>query len=171
MPEPLARPVGQHGAVREVAGADAKGVVAGGRHLRRGGRGRDRRRRDRRRRCRRAPQPAWGRRTGALPPRRRLNRRGRWPRTPRIGVGVVIPRHDLELPPVDPAGGVDLLGGQLGGQLHRHPIGSLNEPATPIRTGLPSAPATPRAERRGAKRRSAAQLAGDRREGPRWLHG
>ena len=113
--EPLARPVRQRGAVREVAGADAEGVVAGGGHLGRGGRGRDRRDGI-------GAAVVDGSRSQGGAGEQVPHHRGHVGIVEVVGheyrgvwVGVVIPRHDLEPPAVDSAGGVDLLGGQLGG--------------------------------------------------------
>jgi hypothetical protein len=48
-----------------------------------------------------------------------------------VGIGVVVPGYELEPAPVDPALGVDLLGGQLGRLLHWKPSGIGKRPGDP----------------------------------------
>ncbi len=117
--QPVAHPVGEHGAVRQVAGADPERVVARGGHV-----GRGRRRADGDHGVA-AAVVDW--RGGERHAGEQVAHDGGDIRVVevardedrRVRIGVVVPRHQLEPAAVDPAGGVDLLRGELGGLPHR----------------------------------------------------
>ena len=117
------------------------------------------RRRDRRRRCRPARRRAWCRRTDGRRPRRRPTRRDRWRRRRRSrGRRNRRGRPARAGRPLIPPVALISSAASSAASFIGSPIGSLNEPATPIRTGPPSAAAHPESSpdhhRRGESRRN-----------------